>query len=292
METQEAFARFFAIIRRLRAPGGCPWDIDQTPLSLRSGFIEETFEAVDAITADDGDHVREELGDVLLNVVIIAYMYEQQGDWTVAAMLEEVAEKLIRRHPHVFSQSQGRAFLRENTASPGAVLAQWDDIKTGLEHRGGESVLDQVPAGFPPLLRAWKMQKKAAKQNFDWRRAEDVYRKVQEEIAEVREAAAKRDSLTGPAGNGGPAPFTTGAGDAQNAAQLHLEEEVGDTFFALVNWSRHLGVDPTVALGRANGKFARRFRLVEKAAARRGMTDFTLEELDRFWEQAKQEEAG
>jgi tetrapyrrole methylase family protein/MazG family protein len=142
--------------------------------------------------------------------------------------------------------------------------------------------LDEVPSGFPPLLKAYKLQKKAAKKGFDWKAAADVYDKVQEEIAEVVEASAAVVP-------GDVKPFTTGATADQNEAQLRLEEEIGDAFFALANWSRHLHVDPSAALSRANEKFSKRFRTVEKLAEADGkeMKSFTLEELDRLWEQAK-----
>jgi tetrapyrrole methylase family protein/MazG family protein len=291
--SQEAFAHFFDIIRRLRAPDGCPWDRDQTPMSLRSTFIEETFEAIDAISADDSAHVREELGDALLNVILIAYMYEQAGDWTVAQMIQDIADKLVRRHPHVFKNSAGKAFLHDPSKTPDAgtpedVLVQWDEIKAGLEKRQHDSVMDEVPGGFPPLLKAYKIQKKAAKQGFDWNDTEGPLDKLKEEIREVEEAR-KSCAPVNSSGDNSPEPFTVNAAPEQNAAQLRLEEEVGDAFFSLVNWSRKLGVDPSAAMERASQKFARRFREVEKQAKASGkpMKEHTLEELDRYWDKAK-----
>jgi tetrapyrrole methylase family protein/MazG family protein len=281
-KTRDAFERFFSTIQRLRGEGGCPWDIDQTPLSMRGDLIEEVFEAVDAISDGDAAHAKEELGDVLLNTLMISYMYEQAGNFAVAEVFDAVTEKLIRRHPHVFSESEGKAFLRSASLNPDEVLTQWEAIKVGVEHRRSDSILDEVPEGFPPLLKAYKLQKKAAKKGFDWKAAADVYSKVQEEISEVVEASAKLESATAK-------PFTTSATTDQNEAQLHLEEEIGDAFFALVNWSRHLHCDPSTALSRANEKFSRRFRYVEKLAEADGreMKSLTLEELDRLWEQAK-----
>jgi tetrapyrrole methylase family protein/MazG family protein len=171
--------------------------------------------------------------------------------------------------------------------TPDEVLVQWEAIKGGLEHRRSDSILDEVPAGFPPLSKAYKLQKKAAKKGFDWKDTAGVYGKVQEEIAEVVEASEK---LAGGAATTERAkPFTTGATETQNEAQLHLEEEIGDAFFALVNWSRHLHCDPAVALSRANEKFSRRFRYVEKLAEEGGrdMKSLTLKELDVLWEEAK-----
>jgi tetrapyrrole methylase family protein/MazG family protein len=298
VDAKTSFDELFTIIQRLRrVPDGCPWDIEQTPLSLRGGFIEETFEAIDAITANDLPHIREELGDVLLNALLVAYMYEQAGDFTVADVMTALTEKLIRRHPHVFSESEGRAFLHGDVTTSGEVLNQWDAIKANLEHRRGDSILDEVPGGFPPLLKAGKLQKKAAKKGFDWPKAEGAFDKVREEIAEVEEAAAEYAQVTQHAPHvsaEGDAPdaFTVHASSVQNAAQLHLEEEVGDAFFALVNWSRHLGVDPSTALTRANEKFSRRFRAVEKEAKStdRKMEEMTLAELDALWDKAKEQE--
>jgi tetrapyrrole methylase family protein/MazG family protein len=281
-KTRNAFERFFSTIRRLRGEGGCPWDIDQTPLSMRGDLIEEVFEAVDAISDGDAAHAKEELGDVLLNTLIISYMYEQAGDFMVADVFDAVTEKLIRRHPHVFTESEGKAFLRSASLNPDEVLTQWEAIKAGVEHRRGDSILDEVSTGFPPLLKAYKLQKKAAKKGFDWKNAADVYDKVQEEISEVMEASEKLVS-------GDTKPFTTNAAADQNEAQLHLEEEIGDAFFAMVNWSRHLHCDPSTALSRANEKFSRQFRYIEKLAEKDGreMKSFTIKELDRLWEQAK-----
>jgi tetrapyrrole methylase family protein/MazG family protein len=287
--TRDAFERFFATIQRLRGEGGCPWDIDQTPLAMRGDLIEEVFEAVDAISDGDAAHAKEELGDVLLNTLLISYMYEQAGNFTVAEVFDAVTGKLIRRHPHVFAESEGRAFLQSASLNPDEVIAQWEAIKAGVEHRHSDSILDEVPRGFPPLLKAYKLQKKAAKKGFDWKAATDVYSKVQEEISEVIEASEKLVSATGELVSLPAKPFTTGAIACQNEAQLHLEEEIGDAFFALVNWSRHLHCDPSAALSRANEKFSRRFRAVEKRAEADGkeMKSLTLEELDRLWEQAK-----
>jgi tetrapyrrole methylase family protein/MazG family protein len=298
VDAKADFDELFTIIQRLRrVPDGCPWDIEQTPLSLRGGFIEETFEAIDAITGNDLPHIKEELGDVLLNAILIAYMYEQAGDFSVTDVMTSLTEKLIRRHPHVFSESEGRAFLHGDVTTSGAVLNQWDAIKANLEHRRGDSILDEVPDGFPPLLNAGKLQKKADKKGFDWPEAQGALDKVREEIAEVQEAAAIYAKVTkhAPHVNAeGDAPdaFTVKAEPAQNAAQLHLEEEVGDAFFALVNWSRHLGVDPNTALTRANEKFSRRFRAVEKEAKKAGrkMEEMTLAELDALWDKAKEAE--
>ncbi|MDR1785179.1 MAG: nucleoside triphosphate pyrophosphohydrolase [Spirochaetaceae bacterium] len=295
-EGAAAFERFLGIIRRLRAPGGCPWDIEQTPLSLRSSLVEEAFEAVDAISCKDAAHTEEELGDVILNCVMIALMHEEAGDFSVSHLFDELSAKLVRRHPHVFSESEAREYLaaysgnpEETTRrlNPEEVLAQWDVIKDGLENRKGESILDGITPGFPPLLKAYKIQKKAAKRGFDWQKPDEALEKVREEFAEVKGAAENLSAL-----GAAEKPFTAQAGSALDAAQLALEEELGDLFFSLVNWARHLGVDPEVALSRANAKFSRRFREIEGAAAAEGkpMEALSLEQLDQYWKRVKNNE--
>jgi tetrapyrrole methylase family protein/MazG family protein len=294
-QAEKSFSRFFAVIRRLRGEGGCPWDIEQTPLSMRDDLIEEAFEAVEAISERDAAHVKEELGDVLLNTLIIAYMHEQAGDFSVREMFDALTEKLVRRHPHVFSESEANAYLK-NTAqakagalSPDEVLAQWDEIKAGVEKRKGESILDEVGAGFPPLLKALKLQKKAAKKSFDWRNADEVRAKVMEEFDEVLEAAENVNAARASDGRDAVEPFTAASTVALDTAQLALEEEIGDLLFAVVNWARHLRADPVTALSRANDKFSARFLAVERAveAEGRDMKSLTLEELDAYWERAK-----
>lgn len=278
---EAAFARLYATIRRLRAPGGCPWDIEQTPVTLRETLIEEAYETVEAITEAHVDapvgtdparlvaHVREEIGDVFLNATMISYIYEQAGDFTVADSLDEVSDKLIRRHPHVFGSTEGFAgpesSARTDTADK--VLAQWDVIKRGVEGRKADSILDEVSRGMPALERAAKLQKKASKAGFDWNTLDDVWPKVDEELAELRAAVA------------------SGEGSA-------MEDELGDLLFAIVNIARHLKVDPGVALTRTNAKFTRRFKHVERSMKNAGipMDKAHLGEMDGFWDEAKRAE--
>jgi tetrapyrrole methylase family protein/MazG family protein len=272
--TTEAFDRLYSIIRRLRAPGGCPWDREQTPTSLRETLIEESYEAIEAITeASTGEgsplHVREELGDVFLNVTMLAYMYEQEGAFSVTDSLDDVCEKLVRRHPHVFGETAGFAGPESSSRTDTAekVLAQWDVIKRGVEGRKADSILDEVSRGMPALERAAKLQKKAAKSGFDWTTLDDVWPKVDEELAELREAVAGGD-------------------------HDRIEDELGDLLFAVVNISRHLKVDPGVALTRTNAKFTRRFKHVEKSMKAAGvpMDKNHLREMDSFWDEAKRAE--
>ena len=274
-KTVNAFGHFFKVIKTLRAPGGCPWDREQTPLSMRCDLIEETFEAVDAITAQDAAHSKEELGDVLLNTVMISYMNEQNGSFSVADMLEEVSEKLIRRHPHVFQQSEGAVESKGKVSSSQEVLNQWERIKQNVEGRKFSSVLDEVPNGFPPLLKAYKMQKKAAKKGFDWKDSSSVVKKINEELAEVLEAKELLENIERKKLKSKDAekiePFTTKSSEEINNAQLCVEEEVGDLLFAVVNYARKLGVDPETALNRTNKKFYRRFSYVEQQMHKKGI---------------------
>ena len=287
--TSDAFSYFFKTIQTLRAAGGCPWDREQTPLSMRRDLIEETFEAVDAISQNDAAHAKEELGDVFLNAAMISYMYEQQGSFKVAEVLTELADKLIRRHPHVFPQSEGKTEAKGEVKSSDEVLNQWDRIKQNVEGRKGDSILDEVPEGFPPILRAYKLQKKAAKKGFDWDTPELVEEKIDEEFAEVKEAKAERNKAAEAEGGTKTEPFTVSSNASLDNAQLHLEEEIGDLLFAVINYARKLGVDPDTALTRTNQKFYRRFTYVEKKMTENHipMDHDHLKEADSFWNEAK-----
>ena len=280
-----AYKRLLAAVAILRAEGGCPWDLEQTPLSMRSDLLEETFEALDAISEQNAAHAKEELGDVILNASIISYMFEQGGDFTVADCLDALTDKLVRRHPHVFTDSEGQAAVTETAGTAEEVLTQWDRIKENIEGRKGASTLDDVPKGFPPLLRAYKLQKKAAKKGFDWKNLAPVYKKVCEELREVKEAAEAVQKL-----GGGAKAFTVNSSEERNCAQLHTEEEVGDLLFAVVNYARHLGVDPETALNRANEKFYRRFTFVEREMTKTNtpMDGNHLEDMDCLWNKAKE----
>jgi len=200
---------------------------------------------------------------------MISYMYEQSGDFTVEDTLNDVADKLIRRHPHVFGETEGFAGPEsgERTDTAEKVLAQWDVIKRGVEGRKAESILDEVSRGMPALERAAKLQKKASKAGFDWNSLDDVWPKVDEELAELRVAVAS------------------------NKAEK-IEDELGDLLFAIVNISRHLKIDPGVALTRTNAKFTRRFKHVEKSMKAAGvpMDKAHLKEMDSYWDEAKKNE--
>jgi tetrapyrrole methylase family protein/MazG family protein len=257
--TNEAFERAYSIVQRLRGPGGCPWDIEQTPQSLRGSLIEEAYEAVEAINEGDAAHVKEELGDVFLLAIMIGYMYEQKGEFTLAEVMDGLSEKLVRRHPHVFGES--------DADTPDKVLKQWAEIKVNVEGRPKkDSLLDEVSHALPPLERAYKIQKKAAKVGFDWLEEESVWDKLREELEESREAC-RAESME------------------------KKEDEIGDLLFSAVNVARFMGVDPMVALHRTIGKFSQRFKYVEKKMKESGreMSQKEFDFMDSLWDEAKKE---
>jgi tetrapyrrole methylase family protein/MazG family protein len=264
----ESFERFFETVKRLRAPDGCPWDLEQTPVSLRGSLIEETYECIEAIDEGDAAHICEELGDLFLLVCMISYMHEQAGLFTVSQTLDKISEKLVRRHPHVFGGA--------TVSGSGEVLKNWARIKVEQEGRAPkDSVLDEVSRALPPLERAFKLQKKAAKHGFDWPEAEGVFAKTEEELGDVKEAALE-------------ARLQSGAG------RRELEAELGDLLFSTVNLCRFLDVDPSAALQGANAKFTRRFKYVEERMKQAGepMRPGLVDLMDKFWNMAKDEERG
>jgi tetrapyrrole methylase family protein/MazG family protein len=263
----EAYGRLYSIVARLRAPDGCPWDREQTPKSLRGSVVEEAYELVEAIDEGDAAHVAEEAGDLFLLATMIPYMHEEAGDFSVADALSGIADKLVRRHPHVFGDATAE--------TPDAVLKQWDDIKVNVEgRRKKDSLLDEVSRALPPLERAYKLQKKAAKAGFDWTEAAAVWAKAREELGEAEEAC---EALA--ASGDRDATIRRGA----------LEEELGDLLFSAVNLARFLKVDPAIALHAANEKFSRRFRHVEKRMAESGadLTAANMAQMDAYWDEAK-----
>jgi tetrapyrrole methylase family protein/MazG family protein len=252
-----AFQGLYNTVVRLRAPDGCPWDREQSPASLRGDLIEETYECIEAIDEKESGHIREELGDLFLLVTMLSYMHEQENCFSVADVLEGITEKLIRRHPHVF----GEVKVKDSAE----VLQNWAKIKVEQEGRKPkDSILDEVSTALPPLDRAYKLQKKAAKAGFDWPDLAGVIGKLEEEEAEVKEAAA--------------------AGDTEK-----IEGELGDLLFSAVNLCRYLKIEPTVALQRTNNKFIKRFKYVEREMKKAGekMEKGNLSVMDKYWEEAK-----
>ena len=247
------------VMSRLRSPDGCPWDIEQSHATLRRYIIEEVYEVLEAIDEQDPTHLCEELGDLLLQIVFHARMAEEAGDFSMQDVVDTVTEKLIRRHPHVFGDI--------SVQDAAEVIVNWDAIKRREKKQKPKSALDGVPQGLPALLRANKLQMKAAKVGFDWDDIAPVWDKVAEELAELRQAATSGD----------PA---------------EIEDELGDVVFAVVNLGRFLGVETEVALNRANNKFSRRFFQVEALLRQQGRKwqELDLAQMDELWLAVKAEE--
>jgi tetrapyrrole methylase family protein/MazG family protein len=273
----KAFKALYDTVVRLRAPDGCPWDREQNPASLRGDLIEETYECVEAIDEKNPAHVMEELGDIFLLATMLSYMYEQEGYFSVEDALRGITEKLIRRHPHVFGEAKDDA----GTLSSTEVLRNWAKIKVDQEGRKPrDALLDDVSRALPPLDRAHRLQKKAAKAGFDWPDIRGVMGKLEEELGEVSGAVEALEAADSNAEDG--------AGEAERRQEA-LEDELGDLLFSAVNLCRFLKVDPSVALQRSNAKFVRRFGHVEKRMKETGqeMRAGNLGVMDTFWEEAK-----
>ena len=243
------------IVRILRAPGGCPWDAEQTHQSIRRNFLEEAYEAVEAIDEGSPDHLKEELGDVLLQVMLHARMEQEEGRFDLDGVADGICKKLIFRHPHVFGNVE--------VSGTGEVLSNWETLKRQEKGQATNTdALEAVARSLPALWRAEKVQKKAKKAGFDWPDISGALDKLSEEIGELKAAVAQGTNVA---------------------------EELGDLLFSAVNVSRFLKADPEDALNRATDKFIHRFQKVEEFAAAQGrsMEGMTLEELDKLWEQAK-----
>ncbi len=262
----KSFDELVAIMARLRAPGGCPWDAEQTYQSLSQYLIEEAYETFDAIQEADqtGDtaNLREELGDLLLQVIFHSTIGAERGDFTIDDVADGVTQKLTLRHPHVFGDTK---FARAQD-----VLDNWDQLKaderaaSGKVEKTRESILDEVPVHFPALLEGLKITKKAAKVGFDWENADQIFDKLNEEIAELKEAISE--------------------GETENA-----DEEIGDLLFVVMNLARHLNIEPETALKKTNRKFRQRFKFIEDELKNmdKDLESSTLKEMDDLWNQAK-----
>lgn len=259
--------KLIRLVEQLRGDNGCPWDREQTRETLKPMLVEEAFEVLDALDAEDPVELKEELGDLLFQIVFHAQIAKERGEFDLADVIDRSREKMVRRHPHVFAGADLR------TAED--VLKNWEDIKAaekGAPSRShpdsGTSLLDGIPRKLPALHRAHQMTAKASRVGFDWSSLEDILSKMREETAELLEAQSKKDVRK-------------------------IADEVGDLLFVAVNVARFLGVDPETALGRSNDKFSRRFRYVESAIKRQGrrMKDASLEEMDLLWKEAKEKEA-
>jgi MazG family protein len=255
-------------MRALRAPDGCPWDREQTQVSLRPFVLEETYEVLEAIESGSPAQLCEELGDFLFEAVFLAQISDERGEFTIADAIDAICDKLVRRHPHVFARAEGDPAL-----TSGQVIEKWETLKARERASAGQpakkpkTTLSGVPRTLPSLLRAYEISARAAAVGFDWAKAGDVLDKIEEEVAEVR-----REVESG------------ATGDLSRA-----EEEMGDLLFAMANLSRKLGIEPEAALRRANDKFTTRFDLLEQAFAVRNqsMSDATLEEMEAEWQRVK-----
>lgn len=255
-EHPDSLTRLRAIVHRLRAPGGCPWDREQTHETLIPHLLEEAYEVVDAIRGGDPALLCEELGDLLLQPILHAEIAAEEGRFNLDQMAEMLSEKLIRRHPHVFGES--------DAATSAAVLNQWDAIKRQEKGTQKEGHLHGVGNGLPALMRAQKLQKKAARVGFDWPDTAPVFAKIQEETAELQQAITEGD-------------------------RAEIENELGDLLFSVVNLARKLGIESEAALAAANEKFTRRFHAVEQQLATEGksLEAATLAEMDAAWDAIK-----
>ena len=255
----EKFLRLVEIMSRLRAPGGCPWDREQTFDTIKPYTLEETYEVLDAVDARDWSSLADELGDYMLQAVFYAQIAEEAGHFSIEDSLDAINEKLVRRHPHVFAEGDAK------TADQ--VKQRWDEIKK-QEKKGTEAeaklLLDHVPRALPALVEAAQISSRAAGSGFDWDNAEQVLDKLEEELHELAEAR-------------------------KSASHEEIEDELGDILFVLVNLARWLKVDPEQALRRSNAKFRRRFGYVETALRKKGteLTESHIEEMESLWQEAK-----
>ena len=255
----EEFQKLVDIMARLRAPNGCPWDREQTLESLRGFVLEETYEVLDAIDRGDHDALLGEIGDMLFEGVFLAQVETDDQRFTVSDSLRHITEKLIRRHPHVFGDQQG-------VTTPGAVLEQWEQIKANEQQTKGEkkALLAGVPKSMPSLARANEIGTRVAAVGFDWAKTEDVIAKIEEEVAELRDARA-------------------------NETHERAEEEMGDLLFSIAQLARQLNIDAESALRKANEKFTKRFTALEEVFEHTGRSihDSNLEEMEAVWQQIK-----
>ncbi len=260
-DEKKGFDRLAGIMRRLRGPGGCPWDAEQSHESLKRYLIEECYEVIEAIDKNDPELLREELGDLMLQPVFHAVIAEEKGDFTLDGVLETICDKLVRRHPHVFAGQVVKTADEQ--------VENWERIKKKEHGEERKSALSGVPPHLPALLKAHKITEKAARVGFDWEHVDQVFAKVLEELHEFEETMA--------------------AGD-----EKRMEAELGDLLFAIVNLGRFLSIDPEEALRKTIKRFADRFTHIEETLHARGiqLKEASLEEMEALWEEAKSRETG
>ena len=252
------FQELLKIMEKLRSEKGCPWDKEQTRESLKPFIVEEAYELIEAIEENEPDKIKEELGDLLFQIVFQCQIAKEKDEFDMSGVIEKISKKMISRHPHVFGNADYK--------TSDQVIAQWE-VQKKLEGKQRESILDGVPKAMSSLLRAHRLQDRAAKAGFDWEKIEDVLKKLDEELKEFKDAL-------------------------QAKKQDEIEDELGDIFFMLVNVSRFISVNPEDALRKTISKFIHRFRYIEMKAAEQGrkLSDMTLEDMDRLWDEAKGKE--
>jgi MazG family protein len=250
-ELCKEFIEFINILQRVRRE--CPWDKKQTPYSLLTYFLEECYELVESIQSNAKDNIKEELGDVFIHIVMQSLMAEERGDFTLTDVLKNVNNKLITRHPHVFGEKE--------TESVKEILYNWENIKQEENNKG---ILDGIPKILPSLIASFRIQEKASHVGFDWKNAKEIFYKLKEEISELEKAIEENN-------------------------KENIEGEIGDLLFTIVNISRHLGIDPELALRKTNLKFVNRFKFLERKIKEEGKKweDVTIEEMDKWWEISK-----
>ncbi len=267
------FQDLVELMRRLRSPDGCPWDREQTYASLAPMLLEEAYEAFEAVEEAREGHpneLRDELGDLLFQIVFYAQVAQEQGDFSISDVTQAIHEKMVRRHPHVFGDT--------NAADTATVLRNWEAMKQDERRAAGktdrnESLLDGVSSKAPALMEAHQLSTKAARVGFDWEKLEDIFRKLEEEVGELRAA------------------IQTHASSNSDAHHTRVREELGDVLFAATNIARHLKVEPEAALKLTNRKFRKRFGFIEKKLQERGQAfdATTLDEMEALWQEAKKQ---
>jgi MazG family protein len=267
------FDDLVALMNRLRSPDGCPWDREQTYATLAPMLLEEAYEAFEAAEearSGQAQSLRDELGDLLFQIVFYARIAEERGDFAIADVIDSIHTKMVRRHPHVFGETKAK--------DSAEVLRNWEAIKTQEKNEAGSanSILDGVPAKAPALMEAHQLSTKAARVGFDWQKVEDIFEKLQEEIGELQ-SAIKSHRLSN-----------------EEADHQRMREEFGDLVFALTNIARHLQIEPEAALKTTNRKFRQRFAYIEQTLRERkqAFDSTTLEEMETLWQQAKKEKSG
>lgn len=253
----KSFDQLIQIMSQLRGPGGCPWDHEQTHQTLTKFLIEETYEVINAIDNKNMPHLREELGDLLLQIVFHAQMAGERGDFTIEDVAKEISEKLIRRHPHVFADTKVK--------DAGEVVKNWNQIKSQEKNnKQQDSLLSSIPQQLPALMQAYKLSKRAGRVGFDWKEPKEVLPKIEEELNELKEAVQKK-------------------------GQTEIEYEFGDILFALTNLARHLNIDAEESLRQSNNRFRKRFASMEDFIKKdnKKMEELTLEQWEAYWQKAK-----